>query len=243
MPTTVYVSMTPALQSFLGKCRSKGGKEHVNEDMIDLDEVYRIVEEHHQKGGTPAKIHELLEGSEVVDRRQSEEAPMTELERMRLKSQERQYQQSVQGVAPLAKVRKKEATEQQQGIRFATNFATQVIVAFIGAFALGYFFVETFVDEHNFVAKVIAGAFCSFFTLLLESCLFIVHESKERMITDVRQRKEDKDEARRDKRSAAAAAKAKALAESSPPAAQDAEEKETSETDAGPKTAHEKKVD
>mmetsp|Transcript_87760 Transcript_87760/g.281835 ORF Transcript_87760/g.281835 Transcript_87760/m.281835 type:complete len:154 (-) Transcript_87760:77-538(-) len=49
-------------------------------------------------------------------------------------------------------------------------------------FLLGYFFVETFVSQDNNVLKVIAGAACSFCTLLLETCLLMVHESKETMI-------------------------------------------------------------
>merc|ERR1711920_1200026 len=90
------------------------------------------------------------------------------------------------GVAPLTKRSKAELGEHQKGLKFATNFATQVLVAFIGAFLLGYFFIETFVAPENFNAKVIAGAGCSFCTLLLESVLFVVHESKDQMIQEHR---------------------------------------------------------
>merc|ERR1711977_703660 len=93
------------------------------------------------------------------------------------------YQRMVSGVSPTwAKKLSKEKSDFQTGVKFATNFATQVVVAFIGAFALGYFFVETFVDPDSFTTKVIAGAGCSFFTLLLETCLLVVHEQKEEMI-------------------------------------------------------------
>merc|ERR1719333_1123124 len=123
-------------------------------------------------------MHDILAEAEVVDR-VHRETPMTELERMRLQSEERSYQHMVRGIDALRKVTKNELKESQTGMRFATNFATQVIVAFIGAFALGYFFVEVFVSEDNQVMKVLAGAACSFLTLLLESTLFVVHEEKE----------------------------------------------------------------
>mmetsp|Transcript_7219 Transcript_7219/g.14912 ORF Transcript_7219/g.14912 Transcript_7219/m.14912 type:complete len:151 (+) Transcript_7219:90-542(+) len=111
---------------------------------------------------------------------------------MRMESQERRYQQMVKGAAPVAKLRSQEPGEHQQGLQFATNFATQVIVAFIGAFLLGYFFVETFVAPESFTAKVIAGAFCSFFTLLMETCLLVVHEQKKEMIEQKERERDDR---------------------------------------------------
>merc|ERR1712216_738055 len=82
--------------------------------------------------------------------------------------------------------------------KWATNFGLQVIVAFIGAFALGYFFVETFVDYHNQTAKVLAGSACSFATLLLEVTLFVVHEQKEEMIQKKRQAEKHQTEKRKE---------------------------------------------
>merc|ERR1719387_1136182 len=107
---------------------------------------------------------------------------MTEIERIRLQSQERAYQKSVAGLRPLQKSQKDAKDNDMSGFKWATNFGLQVIVAFIGAFALGYFFVETFVSQDNQVAKVLAGAGCSFATLLLEVTLWVVHEQKEEMI-------------------------------------------------------------
>ena len=43
----------------------------------------------------------------------------------------------VEGVAPLTGQTRTEPLPHQQGLRFATNFGTQVIVAFIGAFLFG----------------------------------------------------------------------------------------------------------
>merc|ERR1712087_771256 len=103
--------------------------------------------------------------------------------------------------------------EAYQGLNWATNFGTQAIVAFVGAFLLGYFFVETFIDQDNVTKKVIAGAFCSFCTLLLETCLLMVHESKEEMIKKKNQEREEKE-----KRRLIKIAEASAKAASPPPA-------------------------
>mmetsp|Transcript_91562 Transcript_91562/g.262249 ORF Transcript_91562/g.262249 Transcript_91562/m.262249 type:complete len:249 (-) Transcript_91562:77-823(-) len=185
MPSQVFVSVTPALRSFLRDCRVTSARKSADDESVDMDEVYRLASEHEKLGGEQVKVHELLEGAEVLDRIPAEAPPMTELEEMRLKSEERKYQRSVQGVAPLYGRKKNEGFD-VAGFSFATNFGTQVIVAFIGAFLLGYFFVETFVSQDNNVLKVIAGVACSFCTLLLETCLLMVHESKETMIENKR---------------------------------------------------------
>eukprot|EP00913_Durusdinium_trenchii_P000054 g50.t1 len=108
------------------------------------------------------------------------------------KCQERAYQRMVDGVAPLTGRTKTQPLPHQQGLRFATNFGTQVIVAFIGAFLLGYYFVETFVAPESFNAKVIAGAGCSFATLLLETMLLVVHEQKQSMVEKKREKETQK---------------------------------------------------
>merc|ERR1712039_1111472 len=115
---------------------------------------------------------------------------------MRLEAEERAYQRSVNGYAPIRK-EKREPTFSQSGLKFATNFATQVFVAFVGAFLFGYYFVETFVSEDNFSAKVIFGAACSFATLLLETCLLVVHEQKQRMIEQKKLKEEQREEKQR----------------------------------------------
>jgi len=171
-------------------CLADGSKQlAIGPDAVDIDELYRLVDEHCKLGGAPPKLHELLAGSEVVQRKEApaeETEPLTELEQMRANAQERSYQRMVDKVAPLTGARRVEPSVHQQGLSFATNFGTQVVVAFIGAFLLGYFFVETFVAPDNFDAKVIAGAACSFITLLLETMLLVVHEHKITMIDDYR---------------------------------------------------------
>lgn len=142
-------------------------------------------------------MHELLSGCEVVDRLEApvlneDGEPLSELQQMRAASQERAYQRMVDGVAPLTGRTKTQPLPHQQGLRFATNFGTQVIVAFIGAFLLGYYFVETFVAPESFNAKVIAGAGCSFATLLLETMLLVVHEQKQSMVEKKREKETQK---------------------------------------------------
>lgn len=195
MPTQVLVALTPALREFLADCDAASAKEHANGEEIDLDELYRLVSEHQKKcGETSPKLHELLAGAEVVERKQlvRDGPELTPVERMRLEAQERAYQRSVGNLvvdsASAAYKRKEPGQGAGPMLRFATNFATQVAVAFIGGFVLGYFFVETFVDADNFSAKVIAGAGCSFATLLLETFLLVVRDGKDGMIKKQRQR-------------------------------------------------------
>lgn len=184
MPTQVFVSVTPKLRAFLSdECKADGAEEHAQEESIDLDDVYRLADEHCKSSGASVDIQDLLKDSEVTSRKvcaDPREANLTEVELMRLQAEERKYQRMVDKVAPNTKKGKIEPAS--QGLKFASNFATQVGVAFIGAFLLGYFFVETFVSRDSFNAKVIAGAMCSFCTLLVETCLLVVHEQKETMI-------------------------------------------------------------
>lgn len=190
MPSQVFLSMTPGLREFLRDCRVDRGRALATEDKVDMDEIYRLADEHQKAGGDFVQVHELLEGAEVVGRVQPPRPAMTELEKMRVDAEERKYQRMVEAVAPDRK--RKSAGDQVGEFSWATNFGTQVIVAFIGAFALGYFFVEVFVAPDNQVLKVIAGAACSFCTLLVETCLLMVHETKERMIESKHQEREER---------------------------------------------------
>lgn len=186
MPSQVFLSVTPEMRSFLSTSNAKGVEDWANEDAIDMDELYKLVEEHNQGGGDIVKIHELMENTEVVERRHVQSAQLTELESLRLRSQERAYQNSVKGLTPVRSNGTTQTGIDVKGMKFATNFGMQVIVAFIGAFLLGWYFVETFVAPDNMVAKALAGAGCSFCTLLLESALFVVHEQKQEMLAKKR---------------------------------------------------------
>ncbi|CAL1135646.1 unnamed protein product [Cladocopium goreaui] len=194
MPSQVFVSIPDALRQFLSsECRAEGAKEVAQQSACELDELYRLADEHLKLTQEPVKMHELLATAEVVERREvpalgEDGEPLSELEQMRAASQERAYQRMVDGVAPLTGQRRTEPLPHQQGLRFATNFGTQVIVAFIGAFLLGYYFVETFVAPESFNAKVIAGASCSFATLLLETFLLVIHEQKQTIMEKKREK-------------------------------------------------------
>mmetsp|Transcript_52202 Transcript_52202/g.151981 ORF Transcript_52202/g.151981 Transcript_52202/m.151981 type:complete len:255 (+) Transcript_52202:133-897(+) len=254
MPTQVFVSVTPAVTEFLKTCRAAGASKLKGQDAVDMDELYRLADEHARLGGAPVQIHELMEGAEVVSRRPADGPALTDLERLRLEAQERSYQRMVQGVAPLAGAqRRKDDAAHHKGFQWATNFGLQVIVAFIGAFLLGYYFVETFVAPDNGVAKAVAGAACSFATLLLETCLLVIHDSKEQMISKKAEQRAEKDKQRarqRASKEAAAttvAAPASAVpivaAASEAPAEGAQAEPELQGADAAPKPEREKKTD
>lgn len=203
MPSKVFVSITEEAQQFLKTCKASSAHAFIDDASIDIDEFYRIAEEHQRAGGESVKIHELLAGAEVVSRCASEEPELTELQRMRIDAQERAYQRMVSGVAPLKGRKKEGVLTDMQGLSWATNFGVQAIAAFIGAFLFGYYFVETFVDQENTTFKIVAGAACSFCTLLLETCLLMVHESKEEMIEKKRKQVEEKERERARKLAAA----------------------------------------
>mmetsp|Transcript_26676 Transcript_26676/g.69713 ORF Transcript_26676/g.69713 Transcript_26676/m.69713 type:complete len:233 (+) Transcript_26676:99-797(+) len=216
MPTQLLVSVTPAIRAFLLGCGEEGAAERAEHDAVDMDELYRIAGSMRGRQGVEApRIHELLEGAEVLERRRAPEPePLSEVQRMRQESQERAYQRMVSGVSfARGKASSTQSGDLSSGFKFATNFATQVIVAFIGAFALGYYFVETFVDEHNFTFKVLAGAGCSFCTLLLETCLLVVHEQKAEMMQAKRALESERSKRRLVQESAVPVAKAAKAAE------------------------------
>jgi len=197
MPTQLFVSVTPSIRQFLETIPNEargGNTPDASVESVDIDELYRLAAEQSERSGKNVCVHELLAGAEIVERREANGPALSDLERLRLQSEERKYQQMVRGVAPLtgAKAKQQQGLSPANGFSFATNFATQVAVAFIGAFALGFYFVETFVAPGNFEAKVIAGAFCSFATLLLETLLLVIHAQKEEMIEQKRHQQEER---------------------------------------------------
>eukprot|EP00439_Symbiodinium_sp_Y106_P081589 s25_g20.t1 len=93
MPSRVFVSLPDELRRFLSQdCVADGAKALADEEAADLDELYRLVEQHATQTGATVKLHELLTGSEVVDRCEDpvldeEGRPLSELDEMRAKSQ------------------------------------------------------------------------------------------------------------------------------------------------------------
>jgi len=245
MPTQLFVSVTPSIRQFLETVTSEARGDETPDasaESVDIDELYRLAAEHGKCTKTNVNLNEMLAGAEIVERREATGPALSDLERMRLGSEERKYQQMVRGVAPLtgAKAKQRQGGSFASSFSFATNFATQAAVAFIGAFALGFYFVETFVAPGNFEAKVIAGAFCSFATLLLETSLLVVHEQKEQMIEQKRNEREE-----RSKRRPAAPKQPAEQSENkqvTQTAASDGQSKEEAEMTL-PKPAREKKED
>eukprot|EP00746_Dinoflagellata_sp_MGD_P010652 gnl/MRDRNA2_/MRDRNA2_122058_c0_seq1.p1 gnl/MRDRNA2_/MRDRNA2_122058_c0~~gnl/MRDRNA2_/MRDRNA2_122058_c0_seq1.p1 ORF type:complete len:224 (+),score=54.08 gnl/MRDRNA2_/MRDRNA2_122058_c0_seq1:71-742(+) len=184
MPSEVFVSITPALREFLKEDKDTR-RDYALVDEISLDKVYALVDERQkraqkEKKKQPPMVHELMEGSEVVHRKQLQsDQELTPVERLRLESEERKYQRSVQDVGPL-KFKPTGTTEDHTGqhLKLATGMAGQFIVAFVGAFALGFYFVENFVTD-DFTTKALSGAGVSFLTLLVEVLLFIIREEKQ----------------------------------------------------------------
>lgn len=254
MPTQIFVSITAEVRNFLDSCQAECATKWSSEQAIDLDELQRLVAEHNDKGGPNAKLHEVLAGAEVVSRKQVlSDRELTPVEKMRLETEERRYQKSIAGVAPLRKKGEKtDGSRLSEGISFATNFATQVFVAFIGSFLFGYFFIEIFVAPDNFPAKIIFGALCSFAALLVETCLLVVREQKQQMIGDRDAKLASAAAARREASAAAARARkaAASAAAGTAPAAQECgdasaptKEKECGDAPAPAKGAQDKKDD
>ncbi|CAK0853456.1 unnamed protein product [Prorocentrum cordatum] len=85
MPTQLLVSVTPAIRAFLLGCGEEGAAERAEHDAVDMDELYRIAGSMRGRQGVEApRIHELLEGAEVLERRRAPEPePLSEVQRMR----------------------------------------------------------------------------------------------------------------------------------------------------------------
>ncbi|OLP97461.1 putative peptidyl-prolyl cis-trans isomerase [Symbiodinium microadriaticum] len=97
MPSRVFVSLPDELRRFLSQdCVAEGAQALADEEAADLDELYRLVEQHAAQTGATVKLHELLAGSEVIDRCEDpvldeEGRPLSELDEMRAKSQVKDY--------------------------------------------------------------------------------------------------------------------------------------------------------
>ena len=68
MPTQIFVSIPPALEKFLANCGAPEAKKLLERGQAELDELYRLAEEHQKISQEMVKMHELLAGAEVVER-------------------------------------------------------------------------------------------------------------------------------------------------------------------------------
>ena len=183
----LYVSITPATREFFKKCGKETRRKYEEKDDIEIDEVNELINVFNNRKENrkrkPVLMHEVLEGCQTTQRIPSVQPELSEVEQMRLRGAERKYQKSIEGAAP--KPRSHEADMSDVSIASKTSaFAGHFIISFAGAFALGYYFVETFVDQDDFTLKAIVGGVSSFLTLIVESALFILYEEKQRIRRD-----------------------------------------------------------
>jgi hypothetical protein len=155
----LYVSITPALRAL---------RPDLEGEEVEIDEVYTLAE------GRGVGVQELLEGSVVRRRVHAPPAPLTELEALRQRSGERRYQRLAsccpKGGAGFA--------EEVKAMSTATALAGHFILAFVGAFVLGYYFTEVILGVEGHAVKVLAGGGCCAVTMVLEVMLFIIREER-----------------------------------------------------------------
>jgi len=189
----VLVSTTDTLLSFLQETSPKDAALAESAKQVDLDIVFDAIEKakNSNENGAPPSLDKLLAGCEVVARKEKKEdlTHLSEIEILRLKAEEKKYQRSVALVRPWQ--RNISAREDLKEASSSMAFAAQFILSFVGAFLLGYYFCETFIID-DLALKTMAGGLISFATLILESFLFILRDSKERMIKDKKDWQNDK---------------------------------------------------
>jgi len=176
----VYISLSDKLLDFLRSTVPDAAHDAESSGCVDMDVVFAAVE----KAKDAPSLSTLLEGTEVVRREKKVEdlSQYSEMEILRFKAAEKAYQRSVASVKPWE--RDTSVHGEMRDVSNTVAFAMQFVLAFIGAFALGYYFVETFVMD-DIAMKVVAGGVCAFSTLMLESVLFIIRDNKN---TDLQKR-------------------------------------------------------
>lgn len=177
--SVVIISVTDTLLKFLHKVVPDVAAEAEASEQVDMDLVFDAIEAEKVKGRRSPSLSELLKGTEVVGRHRKQEdlSHLSEIEILRLKADEKAYQRSVASVKPWQ--RDSSVGQDLRDMSSSISVAMQFFLAFIGAFAFGYYFVETFVQD-DLALKVLAGGVCSFVTLLVESLLFIIRDNKNR---------------------------------------------------------------
>ena len=167
----IEISVSRELQGFF---RVAGLKE-AHADTADLDFVLEQVEIWNRAGhSSPFDLSELLRNCHITSRSQTppEVAGNFNIVRMRREAEERRYQRSVKGT--------KRVTSFGPEIKEASSsvsFAFQFIISFIGAFLFGLYSTEIFLEWRR-PSAALAGAGCAVGTLVLETVLLILRESK-----------------------------------------------------------------
>ncbi len=171
------MKVTPEISEFL-RANMKLKKE-AEAASIDLDHICSLVATFNSKNPKLASVDlaKLLESSSISHRvrRPTQQAPATEIESIRKRAQERQYQKSVAGVVP---TREEGAASDFKSMGDSISFASHFILAFVSSFLAGYYLAEYVMGITEPTIRYIIGGAASFLVLIVESVLFILQENR-----------------------------------------------------------------
>ena len=174
MTAKIYMHPTPLMEDMFRKTGRR-----IPSSGIEIDDIYTAVAAYNESH-EPVDISAVLEGSTVVKKESSPTtvANLSEMELMRLRAEERRYQRSISSIPVLRVKGKSEFKSMSESIAFAS----QLVLAFGSAFLCGYYLGEYFFNFEKAEYKYMLGGACSFLTLILESLLFIIRDSKQQMV-------------------------------------------------------------
>ena len=180
--SALFVTITPKTREFFKKCGKDVRQQYEDQDDVEIDEIHELIQDFNKKNKKrkPVLMHEVLEGCQTTQRIPAPAPELSEVEEMRARAAERQYQKSIEKSKPTLRSHERDMSDVSVASK-TSAFAGHFVIAFAGAFALGYYFIETFVDPENFTLKAIAGGITSFLTLIIEAVLFIIYEEKQRI--------------------------------------------------------------
>jgi hypothetical protein len=171
--STMYISVSEELREYLKKSKYR---DYSTIEKIEVDEVYRSVIKHTKRAKQRVEVSKLIENCTIIERGSAPSEPLTEIELMRRRAEEKRYQRMVSSVLKTGNPAGvgSDVKSASESISFASHF----ILAFAGAFLCGYYFAEYFLLAEKSEIKIICGGVFSFITLIVESVLFIVREEK-----------------------------------------------------------------
>ncbi|KAF4661940.1 hypothetical protein FOZ61_002862 [Perkinsus olseni] len=175
-------------------------KVYRHRDSIDLDDLCKMVEDHNERVNHEKRssfvLADVMKNCKVVARLNNDEemlSKLTPLERMRAEAAERKYQRSIganlKGASRLnfvAAAHRREGVstvaEEVKGVSENISTALHFIMAFLGSFAFGYYFIKIFREYMDPTYRYLFGGFCCVLTLFVEALLFIVRDQKADLI-------------------------------------------------------------
>ncbi|KAF4730006.1 hypothetical protein FOZ62_012444, partial [Perkinsus olseni] len=156
------VSISDEVRYFLNSQPAALRKVYRHRDSIDLDDLCKMVEDHNERVNHDKRISfvlaDVMKNCKVVARLNNDEemlSKLTPLERMRAEAAERKYQRSIgadlKGASRLnfvAAAHRREGVstvaEEVKGVSENISTALHFIMAFLGSFAFGYYFIKIF---------------------------------------------------------------------------------------------------